>query len=425
MASQKIFSPEKPNKIYDEYKLSPEAIEAYKADDKQYVGQTTPFGKSLLITHAQGSYLWDAYGRRYLDFIAGIAVNNIGHANPEVRAAIIKQTEHMMHVSVFGKLLIPAQVELARKVIKHTPRGLDTIFFTNSGTESVEGALKLARKFTGRSKFVAFEGAFHGRTFGSLSVSWREIYRKPFEPVLPGVTFIPFNDLENAKKVIDNKTAAVIIEPIQGEGGIHVPTDDFLPGLSRLCQENGALLILDEIQTGFGRTGRFFACEHWGVIPDIITVAKALGGGMPLGGFISRHDTMQTLIDPPLSHMTTFGGHPVSCAAGIASLEVIERDGLVERSHRVGTELMARLREIGETSKLVAEVRGKGLMIGFELISPEIAKAFVGRALELGLILSWGVYAGATVRVSPALNISDSEIAEGLAIIEQALADVS
>ena len=204
-------------RVSEEWKLEPDVIEAYRQDDKKHVGQTTPYVKALVVTYTQGSYVWDADGRRYLDFIAGLAVNVVGHANPEVRAAIVAQTEHMMHVNVFGKLLIPVQVDLARRLIKHTPPGLDTIFFTNSGTEAVEGALKLARKFTGRPKFVSFEGAFHGRTFGSLSVSWREIYRAPFEPVVPGVTFVPFDDLKAAEAAIDEETAAAIIEPIKGK----------------------------------------------------------------------------------------------------------------------------------------------------------------------------------------------------------------
>lgn len=404
--------------------LSPEVIAAYRRDDQRHLGQTTPFGKALVITRARGSWVWDAAGRPYLDFIAGLAVNAVGHANPEVREAIIRQTEQMMHVTVFGKELIPVQVDLARRLIRHTPPGLDSIFFTNSGTEANEGALKLARRATGRPKFVSFEGGYHGRTFGSLSVSWRELYRAPFQPVLSGVTFVPFNDLKAAEAAIDEHTAAAIIEPIQGEGGVHVPSDDFLPGLAEICRRKGALLIFDEVQTGFGRTGRFFAGEHWGVAPDILAVSKALGGGMPLGAFISRPDLMQLLTDPPLSHLTTFGGHPVSCAAGLASLTIIERDGLVARAAEAGRRLQEQLRAIGGRSGLVADVRGRGLMIGLELASAPLTEAFVGRALELGLILSWSIYAGATVRVAPPLTISDAEIDQGLAIIEQALNDV-
>jgi len=424
MATKKQKPAANPRDEGEKYRLAPEVIEAYRRDDKLHVGQTTPSVKSLVVTHAQGSYIWDANGRRYLDFIAGLAVNAVGHANPEVRAAIIAEAEQMMHVTVFGKALIPIQVDLARRLVTHTPPGLDSIFFTNSGTEAVEGALKLARKVTRRPKFVSFEGAFHGRTFGSLSVSWRDIYRTPFEPVVPGVTFVPFNDLKAAEAAIDEQTAAAIIEPIQGEGGVHVPSDEFLPGLAEICRRKGAMLIVDEIQTGFGRTGRFFACEHWGVVPDILAVAKALGGGMPLGGFISRLELMQKLTDPPLSHMTTFGGHPVSCAAGLASLKIIERDKLVERADEAGRRVQARLREIGQKTGLVTDVRGKGYMIGLELVNPETTRAFVERAQELGVIMSWSIYAGATVRVAPPLNITDAELDEGLAVIEQALNDV-
>jgi acetylornithine/succinyldiaminopimelate/putrescine aminotransferase len=316
--------------------MTPTEITAYIEDDRRYVAQTSPAGKSLVVTHTEGCTVCTADGQRYLDFIAGIAVNNVGHAHPEVRAAITGQLEHMLHVNVFGKFVIPAQVELGRKLAEVTPSGLEKTFFTNSGAEAIEGALKLARKYTGRSKIVSFEMAFHGRTFGALSVSWRDIYRKPFEPLLPDVTFIPFNDLTAAEAAIDGQTAAVIVEPIQGEGGVRVPSTAFLPGLRALCDRHGAFLILDEVQTGFGRTGRLFACHHWEVTPDILVMAKALGGGMPLGGFISRPEVMETFIEPPLSHLTTFGGHPLSCAAALASLKVILRDGLVERAASAG-----------------------------------------------------------------------------------------
>jgi predicted acetylornithine/succinylornithine family transaminase len=404
------------NKIYE-----PKTIEAYYQDDQQFVGQTTPFGKQLMITHSKGATVWDATGKSYLDFIAGIAVNNIGHANPEVVAAICQQAQDMLHVNVFGKSLIPRQVELAKALAQHTPAGLDKIFFTNSGTEAIEGAIKLARRATGRHKIVAFEGAFHGRTCGALSISYREVYRQPFEPLLPGVTFIPLNDLQAADAAITDQVGMVILEPIQGEGGVHVPSDDFLPGLRKMCTERGAFLVLDEIQTGFGRTGRFFGCEHWGVTPDIMAVAKALGGGMPLGGFIARPEVMDLLTDPPLSHMTTFGGHPISCAAALASLNVILRDKLVERSDMLGKEIRARLRALGQKYAVIKDVRGKGLMIGLEFANPEVTKTIVKQAQDLGLILSWGVYAGGTVRVSPPLTVTDDEVDQALMILEQAI----
>jgi acetylornithine/succinyldiaminopimelate/putrescine aminotransferase len=300
---------------------------------------------------------------------------------------------------------------------------LDQIFFTNSGTEAIEGSLKLARRFTGRTKIIAFEGGFHGRTFGSLSVSWREIYRTPFEPLLPGVSFIKFNDLGAAAAAINHETAAVILEPIQGEGGVIVPSDDFLPGLRDICTRQGAMLVLDEIQTGFGRTGRLFCCEHWGVVPDIMAVAKGLGGGMPLGGFISKPEIMTCLLDPPLSHMTTFGGHPASCAAGLASLEIILRDKLVERSEKMGQKIQSILKDFGKKYGVIADVRGKGMMIGLEFKTVEFTRAFVGRALELGVILGWTVYSGTTVRVAPPLVITPEDLEQGLANIEQAISE--
>jgi predicted acetylornithine/succinylornithine family transaminase len=403
--------------------LNQSTIEEYRKDDLHYVGQTTPFGKQLILHQSQGTRVWDANGKEYLDFISGIAVNNVGHTNPEVVEAIIDQAKQMLHVNVFGKSLVPVQVDLAKELAKVTPDGLDKIFFTNSGTEAIEGAIKLARRATGKHKIVAFEGAFHGRTCGSLSISYREVYRKPFEPLLPGVTFVPFNDLKAAEQAITPEVGMVIIEPIQGEGGVHVPSDDFLPGLRALCDQNGAMLVLDEIQTGFGRTGKFFACEHWSVVPDILVVAKALGGGMPLGGFISRPEVMNILTDPPLSHMTTFGGHPVSCAAGLASLNIINRDKLVERSAIVGNEIQNRLKEFQKKYPVIVDVRGKGLMIGLEFATPELTKKIVGRAQDLGLILSWSIYAGGTVRVAPPLNVLPEEVEQALNILEKSITE--
>jgi predicted acetylornithine/succinylornithine family transaminase len=401
--------------------LNQSTIEEYRKDDLHYVGQTTPFGKQLVLHQSQGTKVWDANGKEYLDFISGIAVNNVGHTNPEVVEAIIEQAKQMLHVNVFGKSLVPIQVDLARELAKVTPPGLEKIFFTNSGTEAIEGAIKLSRRATGKHKIIAFAGAFHGRTCGSLSISYREVYRKPFEPLLPGVIFVPFNDLAAAEEAIAPDVGMVIVEPIQGEGGIHVPDDDFLPGLRSLCDQNGAFLVLDEIQTGFGRTGKFFACEHWNVIPDILVVAKALGGGMPLGGFISKPDVMNILTDPPLSHMTTFGGHPVSCAAGLASLHIILRDKLVERSATIGMELKSRLLDLKKKYPVIADVRGKGLMIGLEFSTPEITKKIVGHAQNLGLILSWSMYSGGTVRVAPPLNVLPEEIDQALNIIETSI----
>jgi acetylornithine/succinyldiaminopimelate/putrescine aminotransferase len=303
------------------------------------------------------------------------------------------------------------------------PAPLSVVYFTNSGTEAVEGALKLAKKATGRTGLVAFEQSYHGDTHGALSVTGRDVYQEPFRPLLPEVRFLPFDDLA-ALDGIDGTTAAVIVEPVQGEGGVRVPGDEFLPALRRQCDRAGALLIFDEAQTGFGRTGRLFAGERWGVVPDVLVLAKALGGGMPLGAFMGAPALMECLSrDPPLSHVTTFGGHPVCCAAGLASLEVILAEGLPARAERLGAEVRAALREMGHRSGGVREVRGLGLMIGVEMDDAGRTARFVARARELGAIVGWTLHSDRVVRVAPPLNISEAELAAGLAALDHALAE--
>lgn len=375
----------------------------------------------LEIAHAKGSYLYTKDGLRYLDFISGIGVANIGHRHPDVIAAIKAQVDKHLHVMVYGEYIQEAQVDLAVKLTSLLPDALDQVYFTNSGTEANEGALKLAKKFTGRKRLIAFEGSFHGDTHGSCSVTGREIYRKPFEPLLPGVTFLPFNQVERLNE-IDEQVAAVIVEPIQGEGGILVPNQDFLSALRARCTAVGTLLIFDEAQTGFGRTGRLFAMEHWDIVPDIVTLAKGMGGGMPLGAFVGNRTLMSTFsVDPPLSHVTTFGGHPVSCAAGLASLNVIVNENLSQQAETTGTLIRERLKSfIGEKTE-VCEVRGKGMMIGLVLSNSEAAARLVKRTFEKGLILGWTLHTDCVIRVMPPLNLSEVEMLEGLKAIEEAL----
>lgn len=390
---------------------------------RRYVCQTSPHPIGLTIDHASGSYLHTTDGKAYLDFISGIGVANIGHTNRTVVKAIKAQAEKYLHVMVYGEYIQSPQVDLATRLAQRLPKGLSQVYFTNSGTEANEGALKLAKKFTGRKRLIGFEGSFHGDTHGACSVTGREAYRKPFEPLLPGVTFLPFNDLD-ALKQIDESIAAVITEPIQGEGGIRIPDDRFLPALRARCAEVGALLIFDEVQTGFGRTGRLFAMEHWGVVPDILTVAKSMGGGMPLGAFISSPAIMKTLsVDPPLSHVTTFGGHPVCCAAGLASLNFIVENDLPRRAAATGETLQTALRKLGQKIDALRAVRGKGLMIGLELTDPERTARFVQRCLKDGLILGWTLHADTVVRIAPPLTLSEKEMREGLRIIKKALID--
>jgi acetylornithine/N-succinyldiaminopimelate aminotransferase len=385
----------------------------------RHVCQTSAEPLGLVVARARGTKVWDATGREYLDLLAGMGVANVGHAHPAVVSAIEEQIRRYLHVAVYGEMVQAPQVQLAQRLASLTPGDLDVVYFTNSGTEAVEGALKTARKFTGRSRFVAFDGAFHGDTFGSLSVGGNPLYRRPFEPLLSGVEFLPFDD-EAAVQRIDDSVAGVIIEPVQGEGGVRIPGDGFLPALRRRCREVGALLIADEVITGFGRTGKVFACAHWNVVPDIMVLAKALGGGMPLGAFVGRAEVMQTLShDPPLAHVTTFGGHPVCCAAGLASLDLIVKERLPERAARVGAEWLAQLQAM--TGGALRSVRGKGLLMALEFDTPEATRHFVTRCFEQGLILNWTLHRDTVVRLAPPLTITDDEIAHANAIMEAAL----
>ncbi|MDC4204710.1 MAG: aspartate aminotransferase family protein [Candidatus Manganitrophus sp.] len=388
---------------------------------RRYVCQTSPHPIGLEIDHASGSYLYTTDGKAYLDFISGIGVANIGHTNRAVVKAIQTQAEKYLHVMVYGEYIQSPQVELAARLAQCLPKKLSQVYFTNSGTEANEGALKLAKKWTGRKRLISFEGSFHGDSHGACSVTGREIYRKPFEPLLPGVAFLPFNDLD-ALKQIDDSVAAVITEPIQGEGGMRIPDDRFLPALRARCTEVGALLIFDEVQTGFGRTGKLFAMEHSETVPDILTVAKSMGGGMPLGAFISSPEIMKSLsVDPPLSHVTTFGGHPVCCAAGLASLNFIIENDLPGRADGMGEKLRSALRKLGQEIETIRAVRGKGLMIGLELSNQKETARFVQRCLKAGLILGWTLHTNTVVRIAPPLTLSEKELREGLRIIEKAL----
>lgn len=385
----------------------------------RYVCQTSADPLGIVVSRARGTKIWDARGREYLDLLAGMGVANIGHAHPLVREAIEKQLAAYLHVSVYGETVQWPQVELARRLAEITSGDLSVTYFTNSGAEAVEGALKTARKFTGRSRLIAFEGAFHGDTFGALSVNGNPVYQAPFRPLLPEVDLLPFNDV-GALAHIDASVAAAIVEPVQGEGGVRIPSAAFLPALRQRCTAVGALFIADEVITGFGRTGKMFACEHWNVVPDIVVLAKALGGGMPLGAFVGRPEVMQTLShDPPLAHVTTFGGHPVSCAAGLAALEVLRRERLPQRAARFGGEWLEQLRAIAGPAG--CQVRGKGLLMALEFDHPQRTRRFVGRCFERGLILNWTLHRDTVVRLAPPLTITAEEMVRSNAIIAEAL----
>ena len=390
---------------------------------RRYVCQTSSAPLGLVVARARGTRIWDEQGREYLDLLAGMGVANIGHAHPAVVRAISEQSARYLHVSVYGEMVQAPQVALAQRLAELTPNGLDVVYFTNSGTEAVEGALKTARKYTGRQRIVAFEGAFHGDTFGALSVGGNRVYQDPFEPLLPGVQHLPFNS-PAALEAIDDAVAAVIVEPIQAEGGVRIPNDDFLPRLRARCSSVGALLIVDEVITGFGRTGRMFGCNHWNIEPDIMVVAKALGGGMPLGAFVGRAAIMETLShDPPLAHVTTFGGHPVSCAAGLAALNVLLHDDLPARAARIGEQWLANLQVlIGDA---VREVRGRGLLLAIELSDPAVTQRFVAHCFARGLILNWTLHRDTVVRLAPPLTISEDELARARAVMLEAMQALS
>ena len=395
--------------------------EAYKDGFLRHLAQTVPGRKEMVIDRAHGCTVLTADGSPYLDMISGIAVANVGHCHPEVVAAVEEQVRRFAHVNVYGRFVLPPQVEIAERLARVTPEGLDVAFLTSTGTEAIEGSLKLARKFTGRPKFVAFERAFHGRTFGSMSVSWKEAYRAPFEPLLQEVVFVPFDDLDAAAAAIDERTAAVIVEPIQGEGGVRIPGDGFLPGLRDLCTRAGALLICDEVQGGMGRSGKWFSFQHWDVVPDIVVTAKALGGGLPLGAFISTHDIFQTFLDPPLSHLTTFGGNPVSCAAAIAAFDIVERDGLVERAASLGEWFRGKLEEVREQDSCVVAVRGKGLWFAIDVEPADMAMPLVNEMQSRGVIVGSLLNAEGTIRIAPPLIVTEQELETFLGVLKASL----
>jgi acetylornithine/N-succinyldiaminopimelate aminotransferase len=314
-------------------------------------------------------------------------------------------------------------VLLAVDIARLAPGYLDVTFFANSGAEAIEGALKLARKYTRRSRLVAFRGGYHGDTLGALSLCDSARYRRPFEPLLADVQFLPFDD-EPSLERIDERAAAVVVEPIQGEGGVRVPGDGFLPALRERCSAVGALLVCDEVMTGLGRTGRWFACEHWGVRPDVLVLAKALGGGLPLGAFVSRREVMATLSDdPPLAHVTTFGGHPLSCAAGLAALRFAERENLCVRAATLGALWRERLAKIGGSA--LHEVRGRGLLLGLQFRDAGRCRAFCRAAFERGLILNWTLHRDTVVRLAPPLVMTDAESERALGAIAEAFSDTA
>jgi acetylornithine/succinyldiaminopimelate/putrescine aminotransferase len=381
------------------------------------LAQTSDSPLALEITKAEGVYLFDISGKKYMDLISGISVSNTGHRHPEVVKAIKNQVDSYLHLMVYGEYIQSPQVKLASALAALLPEKLNNCYFVNSGSEAVEGALKLAKRFTGRSKIISFNHAYHGSTHGALSVIGDESYQTPFGPLLPGIVHIEFNSID-ALQAITAETACVIIEPVQGEAGIVVGKPEFITAVRNRCNETGTLLIFDEIQTGMGRTGTMFAFEKYNIIPDILLLAKGLGGGMPLGAFISSHEIMQTLtFNPVLGHITTFGGHPVSCAAALANIDVIINEKLVENVEDKNKLIIQLLSK----SKSIRQIRSAGLMIALQLDNYAHVKRVIDRCIENGVILDWFLFNDSSIRIAPPLTISYEQIQEACHIILDAL----
>ena len=395
--------------------------------DATFVAQTIPGCKRpLVMEEGRGIYVKDISGKEYIDCTAGISVNNLGHGHPKILEAIRRQSEKILHTYPFGNFISRPQVELAELLAKIAPGRVSRTFFCNSGTEATEGALKLARKCTMRKWLISCEKAFHGRTLGSTSVTWKEIYRKPFEPLLPACQFVPYADADALEHAITDDTAAFIVEPVQGEAGFIVPPDDYLPKVREICNKHGALLIIDEVQTGFGRTGKMFACEHWNVTPDIMTLGKALTcGGIPMGAFMSTPEIMDSFRWPPLSHCTTYGGHALACAVAKASVETTIAEKLPEKAAERGTYFKKRLGELQEEfPSLINEVRGLGLMLGVAFRDTGVADAFVNGCFEKGVIVIWTINSANAIRISPPLIVTKEQIDEVVSRFREVLKDI-
>ncbi|PWH81475.1 aspartate aminotransferase family protein [Algibacter marinivivus] len=383
-----------------------------EADFLKYQAQTTPHPLAMEISHAKGSYIYDTNKKAYLDFVAGVSACPLGHNHPKVVNAIKEQLDKYMHVMVYGEYIQKPAVELTKLLAKHLPKSLEKTYLTNSGTEAIEGALKLAKRVTGRSEIIAANKAYHGNTMGAMSVMGYEERKQAFRPLLPNVKFIEFNNEAHLNQ-ITSKTACIILETIQGGAGFIVPSNNYLQKVQKRCNEVDALLILDEIQPGIGRTGTLFGFENYNCIPDILVTGKGLGGGMPIGAFTASSKLMDLLQDnPKLGHITTFGGHPVIAASALATLQEITKSNLMKDA----LEKEQLLRKLLKHS-LIKEIRGKGLMLALIMPSAEITNTLILKSQEEGLILFWLLFEPKAVRITPPLTISKEEITKGCEII--------
>lgn len=382
----------------------------------RHIGQTSSAPLGLNIYKAEGVFLYSDQ-KRYLDFISGVSVSNVGHGRKEIIDAIKEQAESYAHLMVYGEMIQSPQVLHAELLTSILPKSLDTVYYVNSGSEANEAAVKLAKRVTGRREIVSCRNCYHGSSQGCLSLMDSEFFKNSFRPLLPMISHIEFNNLDSLN-VITEKTAAVIIEPVQGEGGVQIPQNGFLQALRKRCDQTGALLIFDEVQTGFGRTGKMFAFEKYGAVPDILTLAKALGGGMPLGAFVTSNKLMSAWqTNPPLGHITTFGGHPVCCAAALASLKLLLKEDWVGKVEDKSQRIVKAL----ENHPLVKEIRAAGLLVAVDLADEEKAKKILYLLLEEGVITDWFLFQKTSFRIAPPLCITEEELDYGLERVIAAL----
>ena len=382
----------------------------------KYQAQTTPYAAGFEVEKAEGSYIYGKDGRAYLDFVAGVSANTLGHSHPKVVNAIKEQADKYLHVMVYGEYAQEKPVELCKLLAEATPEPLEVTYLVNSGAEAIDGALKLAKRYTGREEIISMKNSYHGNTHGALSVSGNEFHKREFRPLLPMISFIEFNNQEEFSKITE-KTACVIAETIQGAAGFLTPSQNYFKNLKKRCEEVGALLILDEIQPGFGRTGKLFSFEHYDMVPDILVMGKGMGGGVPVGAFMSSAEIMKSLQhSPKLGHITTFGGNPLIAAASYATLKEVLDSGLmneVEEKEKLFRELLVHPK--------IKKVNGRGLMLAVELESPEYTLDVAKRCMEKELIVFWQLYRNEFMRISPPLTISKEEIKKGCEIILEAL----
>lgn len=385
----------------------------------QNLAQTTDFPLLIEIERAEGIYMYAPDGKRYTDLISGIGVSNVGHRHPRVIEAIHAQTDRYLHLMVYGEYVQSPQAQLAAALVQTLPPNLDNVYLVNSGSEAVEGAIKLAKRYTGRRRFLSAINAYHGSSHGALSAGGNEIFKQNYRPLLPEMYNIRFGEMVDLEQ-INTETAAVILETVQGEAGVRVASVEYMQALREHCTQTGTLLILDEIQTGFGRTGKFWGFEHYGIAPDILVCAKGMGGGMPIGAFISSQKIMGSFKNNPLlGHITTFGGHPVSAAASLATLQVLQNENLV-----ASVERKAHLFKEYLQHPAIHEIRNKGLMMAVEMESFGVLKAVIDRAIELGVITDWFLFCDNSMRIAPPLTITDEEIRESCDVILQAIREV-